>query len=288
MNPPVASEATDGFAWVKTWVAAKFGDSLTGRQYASAWSMLKRYLTEKGISGCAGITRQVCYDYLLWRADVKRNTALWELRVLSAICHEALRRNLLNANPVLALGLKRQAVSIKPELSAALMDEILATIDGMKRTHHKHFYRMSFLIGRYHGVRLSETRFPLHWVNFDENTVTFHMKGDKMHSVYLHPKLRPVLLELVKAGHAWTFAEPSDQFCMSELWHRFFARKGFTARIPGICFHCLRVTVISQLARANIPEAKAMRYVAHSSSAVHRIYQRVRVSDLADCCDALT
>lgn len=47
------------------------------------------------------------------------------------------------------------------------------------------------------------------------------------------------------------------------------------------------MTVITRLARSGVPEAKAMKFVGHASTEIHRIYQRLSVDDLACCHDPL-
>lgn len=281
----VATE--QAWAWVDGWLRAKHGGSpLTYTRYAATWRRLKAYLDERGVKSFAEISRQACFDYYLHR-KASRNTIGYEVRILSLICQEACHRGLLNANPARGLNVRRLRPKLKPEIPPELMDELTAIIDGMKRTPYKHFFRMSFLIGRYHGLRLSETRFPLSQVNFAADTLTIRMKGDRLHTVLMHGKVRAELEKLRNQGAAWTFAEPSDPRAMADLWHRFFKRKGLRDKWPGLCFHCLRVSVISQLARANISELKAMKFVNHSSEAVHAIYARVKVADMADCLSAL-
>ena len=287
MITPVASLATDGAEWVMGWIAARFGDGLTATRYRRSWEKIHAYLNAKGIHCLSAITRQTCYDYFLWRTDAARNTAYAELRVLSVVLKEAVLRGLISANPCVQLGIKRlPAKKTKPEYTPEVLDEIERCI-AQETGKHRDFYRISFAIARYHGVRIHETRFPLHWVDFTNNTITFRQKGQIDRTVPLHPKLRPVLLELVERGQGWTFSEPSNPSYMSTYWQKFLKRHGFIGRIPNACFHALRVTTISRLARKNISEAKAKRYVGHANSAVHAIYQRVRVSDLEDCVHAL-
>lgn len=279
--------ATDGFGWVKGWIQARFGESATAIKYGQSWGRLREYFAECGLSNPTDVTRQVCYDYFLWRTGVARNTAYAELLVLSAVLHEAVLRGLIPANPAVRLGIKRQPpAKRKPEFSLAMLDEIeAATLK--EKGKRADFYRISFLIARYHGVRIAETRFPLSWVNFDANTITFCVKGQREHVVPLHPKLRPHLLKLKEEGAGWTFTDPSYAKLMSTLWCTFFRRHGFYGRIPFSCFHALRVTAISRLLRAKIPPDQVMRYVAHSDTETHRLYQRIRNEDLSDCVAAL-
>lgn len=287
-----AKSATEGSAlltdgkWVASWIAARFGDSGTAVSYRQAWHHLLEYFHEKEISSLGAITRQAVFDYFLWRT-VSRNTVYGEVRVLSVVLKESVLRGLIPANPAVQLGIKKLPVQkVKPEYSAATLDELQAVIDSNK-SRRREFYRVSFAVARYHGVRLAETRFPLSWVNFEANTIRFVQKGGKELIVPLHQKLRPILLELKERGQAWTFAEPSNPNLMAANWSKFLRRRGFTEKVVNACFHALRVTAISQLARANISEAKAKRFVGHSSTAVHTIYQRVQVDDLRGCCDAL-
>ena len=60
-------------------------------------------------------------------------------------------------------------------------------------------------------------------------------------------------------------------------WHRFFRRIG----LPHLSFHCTRVTVITRLARAGVPEQQAMRFIGHATLEVHRIYQKLKPGDLS-------
>ena len=66
-------------------------------------------------------------------------------------------------------------------------------------------------------------------------------------------------------------------------WHRFFRKIG----LPHISFHCTRVTVITRLARAGVPEQQAMRFIGHATLEVHRIYQKLKTGDLSDCVSVL-
>src|SRR5687767_3116777 len=98
--------ATDGFGWVKGWIQARFGDSLTATKYGQSWGRLQEYFAERGLSNPTDVTRQACYDYFLWRTGVARNTAYAEVLVLSVILNEAVLRGLIQANPALNLGIK--------------------------------------------------------------------------------------------------------------------------------------------------------------------------------------
>ena len=62
-------------------------------------------------------------------------------------------------------------------------------------------------------------------------------------------------------------------------------------RIPPAAWHRTRqprVTVVTRLARSGkVSEQQAMRFIGHANEPIHRIYQRLRTSDLKACLDAV-
>jgi integrase len=61
----------------------------------------------------------------------------------------------------------------------------------------------------------------------------------------------------------------------SKKWKVFFKKCGFA----NLSFHCTRVTCVTRLARAGVDLRIAMDYIGHSSTLVHRIYQRLKPAD---------
>lgn len=273
--------------WVPGWIQARYGESRTRDRYVQVWAVLCAWFKVAQITAVADITRQHCFDYLVYRSSVSRSTAMMELRVLSVVLQESVYRGLIGANPATRLKLKAPPPAVpRPDIPDAMLDAIALAIENDK-CKRQEFYRISFAIARFQGCRLNETRLPLEWVDFTTNVIRFRVKGEKFHHAPLHPKLRPLLLDLVNRGYQWTFAEPDYVNLMSNLWGNFLKRHGFKAQLAGLTFHCHRNTLATKFALANISEAKAMRYMAHSSKLVHRQYQRVRLDDLRSCCDAL-
>jgi integrase len=287
---PAAQSNGTGWEWVEPWICGRHELGYTRTRYLRAWRTLVQFFQEAGVQSIKDITREHCFAFIEWRkrtSGVCLDTCRHNLLVLGLILREAVLRGLINANPAAQLGIKRPPPKkTKPEYSTEVLDEIAAYADT-EPGKYREFYRISFAIARYHGVRLAETRFPLDRVNLAAGTVTFIMKGSRTHTVPLHPKLRPMLEALIAEGRKWTFTEPSNPNFMSTYWQKFLKRHGFKDRIPNACFHALRVTCISRLARANVSQAKAMRYVNHASETVHKIYQRVSIEDMNDCADAL-
>jgi integrase len=60
------------------------------------------------------------------------------------------------------------------------------------------------------------------------------------------------------------------------IWREFFGKIG----MPGIYFHCTRVTFVTWCHRQGIPENVIMKLVNHASTEIHRIYQRLNVVDV--------
>jgi integrase len=146
---------------------------------------------------------------------------------------------------------------------------------------------ISFEIAIRHGWRIAETSFPLSRIDFRTWKVMVHQKGDRWRTVPLHPELRPMFTELKRLGarQSCVFPRGSPQRA-SYHWSMMLVgceRDGVAGLLPHLCFHCCRVTVISRMARAGVAERLIMEWVGHASTAVHRIYQRVRSDDLEKC-----
>jgi integrase len=141
----------------------------------------------------------------------------------------------------------------------------------------------SFEISLHTGCRLRETRIPVDCLDFRENRITIPSpKGgeERAFSIPMPSALRPRLKRLCQAGRKFTVDFP---FQPSRRWQQFFLK----IKKPHLCFHCLRVTYVNRLRRAGVPREAAMRLVNHSSELVHKIYQREKVEDVAQWCDAV-
>lgn len=200
------------------------------------------------------------------------NTALYELRLLAKLLDEAKLRGYCQDNPCRSLQIRKEPPKVKPEILEADIQLIRARLKS-----EPEWMRVSFEIAIHHGTRLRATSVSLA-SDIDEGfrSITFHEKGQKVFTVPLHPKLVPLIMRLKAAGQARTCDIPMDA---SKQWTRFFRQIGR----PKYCFHCTRVTVITRLCRSGVPEAKAMKFVGHSSTLIHRVYQRLRSDDLCCC-----
>lgn len=290
------AEAWSG--WVPDYLSVYCKVPITLTRYKTIWRTLCLYLTEKGIDLPRQLTRARCLDYMTWRLKPDTahgkyravwNTARLELKILSLIMGEAVRRNFAPFNPVRDLGLRKERSKEKPEFT----DEHLAFIANAVEKEPPEiqpFLKHSFLLARYHGCRLNETHLnPQTDVDISQDgsrgLIRFRIKGGREHTVPLHPKLIPLFQELKKNRATKTYTKPPNP---SRKWFDFMKRIGLRKLVPGACFHSLRVTAVTRLARSgSVPESQAMRFIGHASTTVHRTYQRLRTEDLDGCLNAL-
>lgn len=276
------SEGATDWAWVEGWLRLAH-DGRTLQRYENAWAHLELFLEERKLRSPRALRYDHAHDYMAWRTGQKRrrgtginhNTALTELRVFTAIMREAVKRRLADANPLLGLGLRRKNVREKPAISPAERAAIEAALARRPR-----WMRDCFCVAIHQGCRLSETQVPLDQVDLARDTIKFLGKGRKEFTTKLHPAVRQLAEEKLRLGERFLCVLPQMP---AKAWHTFFREIG----LGHLCFHSTRVTVVTQLARAGVPQGVAQSYVGHASETVHRIYQRLTVQDLGAAVSAI-
>ena len=284
--------------WVGTFLDIRYGQSPKTRlRAANAWRNLELFLSDRAVERPRQLTRDDCFSYPAWRKtpdkrkrkyNATHNTAHTELIFLSVLMQEAVIRGYTPANIVRGLGIKREPPKQRPELPQVALDEIA---EGIERETEplRTALRHSFLIARWMGRRISETYVnPMTDVALDNlgqsYIITFRIKGGKTVAKNLHPRLVPLFEELRarKATESYPLIKS-----FPKRWHLFLKKIGIPAHYPNACFHSLRVTAATRMARADVSEKKAMSYLDHASTTVHRSYVRLRPDDLAECEAAL-
>lgn len=300
-NTTSASAAEKWDNWVEDFINTRYAElPQTRSRYLSAWRTVSMFLKEKEILLPRQLIRDHCFKYMVWRKkpdkskgkyNAGHNTAHLELKLLSLLMKEAVIRGFAPFNPCRDLDIKRVRGKIKPEFTPEIVAMIRAAI-RREPEPLRTFFQNSFDIAILHGVRLSETHLnPIEQVDIWETNngptgrITFHTKGGKTHTVMLHPELIPLFQKLRAEGATETYKKPDYP---ARTWHNFLKRAGIKAILPNACFHSTRVTVASTLARQGVPERKAMEYIGHASTTVHRSYVRLRPEDLSECSAALT
>lgn len=277
-------------AWVPAFLRLRYArspKSLT--RVKNAWTWLDVFLHERQLHVPAAVNYNHVVDYFAWRAQQKRacgkpyarNTAVTEVKVFGLVMAEAVRRAYATSNPVERGGWAREPAKEKPELT----DDEIARIraECQKREGHlpiaQQWLTTSFEMALHTLCRLSSTQVPMSQVDFERGEITLRTKGRKLGepaflTVPIHPDLLPRLIALRDAGAAYTCVLPAMP---GKAWWQLRKDLG----LSHTAFHSTRVTGITRLWRAGVPESFVMRLAGHKSTTVHRIYQRGTVKDLA-------
>lgn len=289
--------------WVPQFLkTAYYARPTTLHRYLGVWNNLSLFLREREIVAPAQFTREHCFDYMTWRAQPDKkhgkyeachNTALMELKTLRIILNEAVVRGHCTGNPCVKLKIAKEKSRSAPELTNAQLDDIREAISQVADPKLREFYEITFDMARWQGCRINATRLnPLLDVTItgQTGTIRFVSKG-KDFVTMLHPRLIPLFTRLKEARRAITWSVPAQvknkDTWASLQWTNFFTHRGFKSKIPGICHRSFRVSVVTRMARNNVPESKAKEFVKHASTTVHRVYQRLIPEDLADCAKAI-
>jgi len=277
-----------GWEWVDRFLATSGLAENSKIRYKGAWAWVQQFLQEYRLDITA-VRYSHVEDYIVWRVGRKkssgkragRNTAIQEVKFMQMLMNEAVRRSLIVANPLASLKLHREEVKMK---RAFTPEEIELCREDLKS--REEWMRVCFEIALFTGCRLRETRIPLTCIDLKAAvpTITFPApKGGrrKAFSIPVPAGLLP-LFQAMKREKGRTYTIGRFPFQPSRCWQNFFQSVG----VEGVCFHCLRVTKITQMRREGVPREVAMRLVNHSSELVHLLYDRHRVQDLEAWADA--
>jgi integrase len=282
--------------WAEAWLRTRYRtQQKTLTSYLGGWKQVSLFLRENNVPIPRLLAYQHVIDFVHWReAQVKkqsgrkvsRNTALHNVKVLSRVQREAIKRGYAQGNPCLSLGddVPRDPVPEKPEFTDEQISAVraeLARRQGVGRPSD--WMQIAFEIALHQGCRLSATQIPMERIDFARWTITFHEKGRKgqpaVFTVPVHPGLRPLLLRLR--------AEKRKVTCeLPRFAPRNFGRVMHAMGLPHT-FHCTRVSVITRMARNNVTPQKAMGYVHHANWAIHKIYTRLKPTDVEGVPEAL-
>lgn len=272
--------------WVPGWLGYHYVNGKSRARAMNAWAHLSAFFALRRVHHPEEVTYRLCHEFMAWRTDAEAckregrrvgnwNTALTELRILGTIMQEALSQGWIVSNPCSRLRLGRKDVK---EKRAIERDEEARIEEALKSAPQ--WMQDCWLVGIKQGCRLAEVRVRMADISERQMVIPFRVKGGKIHPAPLHRDLLPLIARRREEGAEFLVdLSPSP----SKDWVNFFNRLG----MPGLSFHCLRVTVITRLALADVTAEKAMQYVGHCSEMVHAIYRKLRPKDVASLGDFL-
>lgn len=280
----------DGWQWVAKFLRDHCRNPDTLKHYSNQWDWIQLFIVEKRLIHPNRIKFEHGQDYIDWRTTFKKksgntvshNTARLEVKLFSLIMTRAERLGYCSSNPLVRLGIRREESEEKPEITDEEFAIILPALEKEAAENKRDkkdnpaWMQRAWLVSMHTGCRLKESRLEVRLLDFNRDTITYGKpKGGRKRafSIPMPPALKPLLKEWAREGNAFIFDFP---FQPSRAVGQFLHRLG----LDHLCFHCLRVTYITRLARANVPLSVAMRLVNHASTLIHRIYQRLSVEDV--------
>lgn len=275
-------------SWVLPHIEGLPRDEKTICHYRNSWRWLSRFLSERNMA-LVDFTPQLAEDYLAWRKafvkvsgkKVGHNQACRDIKILKWIHRQG---RLLGRLETRAMDDYRIRYESQKRVKPVFTDEQIQRIrNAVRMDAVPRWMAISFEIAFATGCRLRETSIPLSSVDLNDNTITFPCpKGGtgRAYTIPIPSTLRPLLAEMKAQGLSHTCHLPGSK--TSHYWRKFLDILG----MPDHCFHSLRVTRVTDLRRAGVPQSVAMRLVNHSSTLVHEMYQRHEVEDLRGWVDA--
>ena len=269
--------------WVDRLITEHQVTDTTRIYYRNSWRNLTRFMAERNIL-LEDFTPALAHDYIAWRVAtprtgggfIGRNQALQDIKILKWIHRQGRLLGHLTTMAMVDFRARKSPVTRKPVFTD---DEIARCREALASRFVPDWMRTSFDIAYFTGCRLKETRLPLACIDLDTGTMTFpEPKGGsgRAYTIPIPAGLLPLFQKLKATPRSHTFEWPGAGTRVSSYWRRFFNLLGLKKH----SFHGLRATRVTNLRRAGIVQAVAMRLVNHSSTLVHDLYQRHSVEDL--------
>jgi len=270
-------------AWVDDLIATHPVSENTRIYYRNSWRNLLRFMAERHIE-LEDFAPATAHDYLAWRTAttrtgggfVGRNQALQDIKILKWIHRNGRLLSHLTTMAMVDFRSRKSPVHRRPVFTE---QDIARCREALASRYVPDWMRASFEIAYHTGCRLKETRLPLSCIDLDAGTITFpEPKGGegRAYTIPIPDGLLPLFRKLKATPRSHTFEWPGAGTKVSSYWRRFFNLLGLKKH----SFHGLRATRVTNLRRAGIVQAVAMRLVNHSSTLVHDLYQRHSVEDL--------
>lgn len=263
-------------SWVPGYIQSHYKDPKTRRRSMYFWDNLASWLASKKIAHPRQIKHDHAQEYMTWRkkAGVAHNTARIEVKFLSFLMKEAIRKEIAERNVLGGEIIAKKPAKEKPELNDE--DIHAARVKFLEAREGEKWCRVCFEILINLGCRFNESRIPKERINFKAKTILLEdSKRDdddprKLFTVPMSQQLADFLGTITwYDGHTIPLLDHHS--------NRKFNR--ILKRACGATSHSCRVTFITRCHRAGLSESEAMRLVNHSTDLVHRIYSKLNVED---------
>jgi integrase len=278
---PMRSGA-DWDAWVANWISERWGHKPVGRTiklYTSAWKHLQVYFKEVDVRTPLAVSREHLSQYIPWRSrhGGGRNVAIYELRFLGAVLDEAINRGFVERNVSRGLRPHKEKQTEKSAWTDAEIANVGSAVEELDRYG---WMRVTLLLGLFQACRIGQCAVPLADIDLSAPTLTYSStKGDRPFTHSIDQRVLSAIADIVRYRQSAGASTLCDLPYMCSVHWRILLD---CLNLPHLSHHGLRVTWITRAARAGVPENIAMRFVNHSSTAVHQIYQKLSVGDVAE------
>jgi hypothetical protein len=271
-----AVTATDGNAlwakWVPQFLNRRYVNQLTLNKYTRLWVDMEVLLGDLGYytpdqlgpREWDRLVDAVLEEWSRWRRMSIQKGPISLMKVLMA---EAFRLEYSSRNPTVGFNVPGIEKYPKRMMNQFTDRELNMVWDALKE--RPMWMTVSFVLGLYHGSRISATRIEPWQV--EDKIIHFLEKGGVRHSVPISPLAQPFLTKVRLHGNALGVSRNS----MSPMFSSLFKK----LKMPHV-FHDTRVTCVTRMALSGVPQQLAQAYVNHSSSLIHRIYVRVNPDQL--------
>jgi site-specific recombinase XerD len=268
-SPPRKHSREDFTQWAEAFFQERYTNHHTLVNSMKSLRDVLAYFEHCHITKPRQVTYEVCRNFVPWRTTgkgaVSMNTAWLRFVALRVLMAEAFLRKFCEFNPTREVRSKKTPPKQKLEITKE--HEALIEANLEKRLP---WMRDCWKLLMRQGCRIAETIVPMERVNTDAMTITFKIKGGRLHTAALHPDLLPVVSAARAEGRPTLFVAPPN---IGAIWNMLFR----TLKLP-YSIHCTRVTVITRLIRAAHPVSQVSNFVGHSEE-VDKIYQKLKPSD---------
>jgi site-specific recombinase XerD len=263
--------------WAFYYISEHYRNEETKKRALYFWSTIAVWLHESGLKHPREVEYRHAQEYMNWRTGeggehAGWNTARHEVKFLSFLLNEAIRRGYTESNGIALARLPLRAAKLKREIKTEEIGPVRKAL-----AEGEPWMATAFELQLHLGCRFSETRLSKKQINLKAGTITItdakrqETDDRKNFTVPINPQLDAFLQAI-----PWY-----DGFTLPPL-HRTMNRD-YNALLNkgarGLTSHCLRVSFVSRCHRSGLGEHEAMRLVNHSTRLVHRMYSRLNVED---------